>query len=547
MTSAYFRRAKSFCFDATFILATVMLFAFAITTVAHGQTLTTLYNFGAPGGPGSPGATFAQGRDGNLYGTSSAGGSYGHGTVFKITTSGSLKVLHNFDGARGYFPAGGLTLATNGNFYGTTMPDPGFDCKDTGCGTVFKIESGGKLTFIYNFNGTTDLSTPVAPPIEASDGNFYGTARGSGPWPQYHPGGIYKMTPSGEMTRLYIMAADAPLLQATNGNFYATASVEDYNWDGSLAEITPTGQQVFLFLFGFPFSIPQGPLIEWVDGNMYGTLQSTAYKVSPTGVFGMLHDFTPELQTMGGPAGPLILASDGNFYGLTYYDNYPQPYSGAIYRIDPSHRSFSWLFHFDTLAGAHPTGPLFQHTNGLFYGVTAGDGTYGTGTFFSFDVGLPPFARLVSTSGQVGKKIGILGQGFTGTTNVSFNGVSATFTAVSDKFLNAYVPDGALTGSVTVTSPTGTLTSNLPFRVTPKIFSFNPTSGASGTPVVITGSGLIQASEVRFTGGADATNFTVYSDTQVTVIVPTNAQTGRIAIKTPGGIVTSAGTFTVTP
>jgi hypothetical protein len=108
------------------------------------------------------------------------------------------------------------------------------------------------------------------------------------------------------------------------------------------------------------------------------------------------------------------------------------------------------------------------------------------------------------------------------------------------------VPDGALTGSVTVTTPTGTLTSNVPFHVTPKVGIFNPTSGAVGTPVVITGTGLTQTLRVGF-GGVAATSFTIDSDTQVTAIVPEGAVTGKIAIATQGGHDVSVRLFTVTP
>ena len=70
-------------------------------------------------------------------------------------------------------------------------------------------------------------------------------------------------------------------------------------------------------------------------------------------------------------------------------------------------------------------------------------------------------------SGKVGSPIGILGQGFTGTTDVLVNGTAATFTVVSDTYLTAKVPSGATTGFVTVTTPSGTLTSNKIFRVKP--------------------------------------------------------------------------------
>jgi uncharacterized repeat protein (TIGR03803 family) len=116
--------------------------------------------------------------------------------------------------------------------------------------------------------------------------------------------------------------------------------------------------------------------------------------------------------------------------------------------------------------GFNPVGGLLQATNGNFYGTTELGGNAGDyGTVFSLDMGLGPFVAFVRGSGEVGQTGGILGQGFTGTTSVSLNGIPASFTVVSDTFIKATVPPGATTGFVTVVTPTGMLTSNVPFRV----------------------------------------------------------------------------------
>jgi uncharacterized repeat protein (TIGR03803 family) len=117
--------------------------------------------------------------------------------------------------------------------------------------------------------------------------------------------------------------------------------------------------------------------------------------------------------------------------------------------------------------GVSILGGLLQATDGIFYGTTQQGGAYNYGTVFSLSTGLGPFIALVRNSGKVGQTGGILGQGFTGTTSVSLNGVPATFTVVSDTFINATVPAGATTGYVTVTTPSGTLISNVPFHVIP--------------------------------------------------------------------------------
>jgi large repetitive protein len=197
---------------------------------------------------------------------------------------------------------------------------------------------------------------------------------------------------------------------------------------------------------------------------------------------------------------------------------------------------------------------LLQHTSGVLFGDTNLGGTGNVlpcrtgmcGVFYSFKIGLGPFVTFLSSqsAGKVGKVIGILGQGFTGTTAVKFNGTAAPFTVVSSTYLTATVPSGATSGAITVTTPGGTLKSNKKFQVIPQITSFSPGSGAPGTAVTITGISLKQTTKVTF-GGVAAT-FTVNSDTEVTAIVPSGAVTGKITITTSGGTAQSATTFTVT-
>jgi hypothetical protein len=224
---------------------------------------------------------------------------------------------------------------------------------------------------------------------------------------------------------------------------------------------------------------------------------------------------------------------------------------GTIFRLSAKGQ-VSDLYDFDVKTGFRPEANLLQHTNGILYGDTYEGGTSipacgnsGCGVFYSVNAGLGPFVSLVTTSGEVGKTIEILGQGFKGTTGVSFNGVAAKFTVVSATSLTAAVPAAATTGAVTVKTPGGTLISNKVFRVTPVILSFTPTSGKVGTSVTIKGNSLTQTKVVTF-GGVKATSFKVKSDTVVMATVPTGAKTGHIGITTAGGTVFSSAIFTVT-
>jgi hypothetical protein len=187
---------------------------------------------------------------------------------------------------------------------------------------------------------------------------------------------------------------------------------------------------------------------------------------------------------------------------------------------------------------------LRQHTGGKLYGQTNTGGANGLGALFSFDVGMKAFVTELPASGKVAKAVGILGGGFTGTTGVNFNGTNATFSVVSNTYISTTVPTGATTGTINVVTPSGTLKSNLKFRVTPAIVSFSPPSGHVGASVVITGNSFTGATKVTF-GGIAATAFTVNSYTQITATVPVGAITGKIQVITPGGNATSATVFTV--
>jgi hypothetical protein len=130
------------------------------------------------------------------------------------------------------------------------------------------------------------------------------------------------------------------------------------------------------------------------------------------------------------------------------------------------------LHTFNGTDGSLVYGGLVQATTGVFYGTTEHGGAnvcagFGCGTVYSLSTGLSPFVAFVHASGKVGQTGGILGQGFTGTTEVSLNGIPSKFTVVSDTYIRATVPAGATTGYFTVTTRSGILTSNVPFHVLP--------------------------------------------------------------------------------
>lgn len=141
---------------------------------------------------------------------------------------------------------------------------------------------------------------------------------------------------------------------------------------------------------------------------------------------------------------------------------------GTIFGITPGGAFTTvYSFPFSGPEGADPYGGLVQATNGLLYGTTAFGGASNDGTVFSLSVGLGPFVETMPASGVAGTVVKILGTHLTGATSVAFNGTAATFTVVRPSLITTTVPSGATSGSVEIVTPSGTLSSNVPFRVLP--------------------------------------------------------------------------------
>lgn len=145
--------------------AILLASAFMAPATIAAQTVTKLIGFSGWGPVGEPIMRPAQGRNGQLYGTGYSSRTAA-GSVFSLTTSGGVRVLYTFETATGSAPQSGLTLATDGNFYGTTGSGG-----SANLGVLFRIGPDGTLTVLRDFTGS-DGAGPIANPIEGSDGNL---------------------------------------------------------------------------------------------------------------------------------------------------------------------------------------------------------------------------------------------------------------------------------------------------------------------------------------------------------------------------------------
>jgi len=543
------------------LLSMIAVSLLLATPPASAQTYAVLHSFNGTDGA-NPRAGLLQATDGNLYGMTSYGGAYGYGSVFNITPDGTLTTIYSFCQQNGFCldgsnPSASLIQASDGNFYGTTT-NGGGDMHLYG--TVFKITPSGTLTTLHSFDCISgEGSYPSAGLVQASNGNFYGTTA-SGCANSY--GIVFQITPSGTLTVLHSFDKtdganpEAGLIQAY-GKLYGTTSSGGSHSNGTVFQITLSGTLTTLHNFCSKTkcadgAVPQAGLVQAGNGNFYGTTSEggsstncpagcgTVFEITPSGTLTTLHSFdgTDGDHSYAG----LVQATDGNLYGTT--EVLGAGGDGTIFGITPS-GTLTTQHSFGGADGSSPFAAPIQATDGNLYGTTDLGGANNSGTVYRLSEGLKPFLAVTPTSGKEGANIDIVGQGFNNPSVVKFGGTTATGVVVSSTTsITATVPAGAMTGSVTVTTGTATLTSAKIFKVLPTIASFNPTSGPVGTSVAIDGTGLMQTTAVKF-GSVTATNVTVNSDTQVTAEVPTGATTGRITVTTKGGSVVSTTNFTV--
>jgi uncharacterized repeat protein (TIGR03803 family) len=447
------------------------------SSYAHGNGYKTLVTFNGADGANPVDTSLVQGLDGNLYGTTLGGGANGAGTVFKVTPSGSVTTLYSFcslaNCADGSLPYGGLVLASDGNFYGTTSQGGAVDGIS---GTVFRITPTGTLTTLHSFN-LADGAGPNSPLIQAANGMLYGLTANGGP---SNSGTFFRITMRGKFTSVSDLSSvllNGPLVQGTDGNFYSTSEWGGVNGHGTIFKLTPRGHFSTLYSFGgTDGSAPACGLLQASDGNLYGTTYQggsnnscengcgTVFKISLAGTLTTLHNF--DGTDGSNPIAALIQGTDGNFYGTSYGGGTGGGW-GTVFEMTPSGK-VTTLHSFAGTDGAQPYGPVSQYTSGDFYGsATNGTGGASSGTAFVASTGLKAFIGFVRNRGKVRQKVGILGQGLTGTTSVSFAGTSAGFKVQSDTYLTATVPNGATSGYVVVSTSTGSLQSNVPFQVVP--------------------------------------------------------------------------------
>jgi uncharacterized repeat protein (TIGR03803 family) len=275
------------------------------------------------------------GADGNFYGTTVAGGAVNSGSVFKMTPAGVVSTMISFTGNTGTNPGSNpqsrLILGADGNYLGTTSAGG-----TGGVGTLFRMTPAGAQTTLISFTGNTGAnpgSSPQGPLLLATDGNYYGTTTTGG---ASGLGTIYRLTPAGVLTSLAAFTGtlgttlgsnpSGDLVQGADGALYGTTNLGGASNFGTVFKITTAG--VFTSLASFtgntgdlPGSTTAGGLLAAPDGCFYGVTTAggayglgTIFRVTPDGSVTSLYAFSGRLDSIS-PAQGLIVAADGYLYG----------------------------------------------------------------------------------------------------------------------------------------------------------------------------------------------------------------------------------------
>ncbi|MDR3690946.1 MAG: hypothetical protein P4L46_16325 [Fimbriimonas sp.] len=592
------------------------------------STYTDIHNFGAQ-------ITFANGTTGvdgtvpyagvtfdgkgNAYGTAWKGGAYTGGMVWEITATGVYKDIHDFGGTiinasgksgpDGGFPAGGVTIDSKGNLYGTCANGNPANLVN-GIGMVWEITTSGEYKDLHDFgaaeitvsDGTQgpDGFEPYAGVTIDAAGNLYGTAYLGG---KYYPdpnegtgcGMVWKITSTGDYRDLHDFGGPVSMGGTfvndgvnptcavafdSKGNMYGiTRNSQSSTGTGNLWKLTPSGVYTILHTFGTPYLTdgwePWATVTIDPHDNLFGTTLiggtfdlGTVWEYSASGTYSILHNFGTDGQDKA-PYGAIALDAAGNMYGTTSQGGDPSTgYTGTLWELTPT-GVFSVLHYFGvthTIAnydgtqgpdGGYSWANVTFDSVGNMYGTTAYGGPYSFG--IGEGGGIVWGIRLALNALSVTQTVGTCGNIVSGTVTLSgtapASGTTVKLTSstgavtipasvvipagqTSATFTGSTVPVSTTT-TATITASYGGASKTAKLTLSPplvELVSFSPTSvdGGDKSTGTVTLNGMAPAqgltvklsasanfasvpSTLTFVGGATSATFTVKT-------VPVNTQ-----------------------
>lgn len=399
---------------------------FAITIVvalaqsSWAATESRVYSFSGGLDGSNPASQLTFDAAGNAYGTTVTGGSFACGTVFQLTPTGggqyAQSVLHSFDCfGGGKNPYGGVTLDAQGNLYGTTVAGgSGGVCSGDGCGVVYELtRSGGGWTenVLYSFQDAPDAAGPGGAVVFDRAGNLLGTAPDGG---AYAAGAVYELSQTnGHWTERVIHdftgGADGAigslgrLLPDAYGNFYGVTELGGTSGAGTVFELIPGSGGTWQLNTRYTFqgqpdaAFPYGGLIADSHGNLYGTTYyggangaGAVFRVGPgAGIGGWRDAVLYSFQGAADGANPtstLVFSPTGKLYGTTSAGGDAGCDCGVVFALTPvgsNHWSENVLHTFGTPPdGAYPYYGLTPDASGNYFGTTAAGGNANVGIIF---------------------------------------------------------------------------------------------------------------------------------------------------------------------
>jgi uncharacterized repeat protein (TIGR03803 family) len=401
------------------ILCTLIVVA---ARTAQAQTYRVIHNLSAGPDGANPRGGLTMDRAGNLYGTAGSGGTYGAGTVFKLSYKNSVWVLtplYEFAGGTDGVTPSGVVFGPDGSLYGTTYGggERNDNCFFGSCGIVFRLRPPATVcktaicywteSVLYRFTGGSDGANPEnGNLVFDGTGNLYGTTAFGGTgcsgftngcgtvFELQHSGGgwtenvVYRFTGG--------IDGQEPIAGVTfdpMGKLYGTTAVGgNISCGGGLGcgtifQLTPSGSgwtknTIYTFEDGSDGYTPYAGLIFDSSGNLYGATYSGG-----SGFGGAVFELTPSmghwtisvlygLSGVAGPFGNLAMDTAGNLYGTTYEDG--ANFYGNVFKLTPAPQppwTYTSLHDFTGgNDGANPESNVLVDANGNLYGTTYAGG-----------------------------------------------------------------------------------------------------------------------------------------------------------------------------
>lgn len=393
-------------------LAIVLVLTCVATQAAQAETFNVIYTFTGQNDGANPYAGVTIDAMGNLYGTTTVGGSAGHGAVFELMRSGSswiITPLYSFAGGNdGAQPRARVVMGPDGALYGTTFVGGGAGCGGQGCGTVFRMRAPTwKETVLYRFTGGTDGGLPLGDLVVDKGGNIYGTTQVGG---VPHSCGNVGCGVVFKLSHFAILWRESTIYQfngGSDGQIPNGGVVLDHSGDlygttfgggssnfGTVFQLTPSGsgwthKVIYNFLNQGDGKMPNSAVTFDASGNLYGSTifggrgnGGTAFELKPSGgswTFSVVYGLTGN----AGPFGNLGLDAAGNLYGTTLQDGFHVVGSG--FTLTPSDGGWTYTSLHDFTGGNDgklPQSNLTFDSSGNMYGTASYGGANGYGVVF---------------------------------------------------------------------------------------------------------------------------------------------------------------------